>query len=196
MKDLGAAKKILGMEITRDGKVGLLFLSRHAYIEKVLQRFNMHDAQPVSTRIAPHFKLSAEQCASSDEDIEYMSKVLYCSVVGSLMYAMVCSRLDLSYAMSIVSRYMSNPGKEHWRAVQWIFRFLKGTTDHCLQFGRTAKGLIGYVDSDYVGYLDRRRSLTGYVFTVGSSAVSWKAVKQPAIALSTNEAEYTAIAEA
>jgi hypothetical protein len=64
-----------------------LFLSQHAYIEKVLQCFNMHDAQPVSTPIAPHFKLSAEQCASSDEDIEYMSKVLYCSAVGSLMYA-------------------------------------------------------------------------------------------------------------
>jgi hypothetical protein len=64
-----------------------LFLSQHAYIEKVLQCFNMHDAQPVSTPIAPHFKLSVEQCASSDEDIEYMSKVLYCSAVGSLMYA-------------------------------------------------------------------------------------------------------------
>jgi hypothetical protein len=117
MKDLGAAKKILGMEIIRDKKAGLLFLSQHAYIEKVLQRLNMHDAQPVSTPIAPHIKLSAEQCANSDEDIEYMSKVLYCSVDGSLMYAMVCSRPDLSYAMSIVSRYMSNPGKEHWRVV-------------------------------------------------------------------------------
>jgi hypothetical protein len=98
--------------------------------------------------------------------------------------------------MSIVSRYMSNPGKEHWRAVQWIFKFLRGTADHCLQFGRTAKGLIGYVDSDYTGDLDRRRSLTGYVFTAGSCAVSWKAVLQPVVALSTTEAEYMAIAEA
>jgi ATP-binding cassette subfamily B (MDR/TAP) protein 1 len=55
----------------------------------------MHDAKPVSNPIAPHFKLSAEQCASSNEDIEYMSKVLYCSVVGSLIYAMICPRLDL-----------------------------------------------------------------------------------------------------
>jgi hypothetical protein len=65
-----------------------------------------------------------------------------------------------------------------------------------LQFERTAKGLIGYVDSDYAGDLDRRRSLTGYVFIVGSCAVSWKAVLQPIIALSTSEAEYMAIAEA
>jgi hypothetical protein len=96
-----------------------------------------------------------------------VSKVLYCSVVGSLMYAMVCSHLDFSYTMSIVSRYMSNPSKEHWRTVQWIFRVPRGTTDHYLRFGRIAKGLIGYVNSDYASDLDRRRLLTCYVFTVG-----------------------------
>jgi len=103
MKDLGAAKKILGMEINRDIKSGLLFLSQHNYINKVLQRFNMHDAKPVSTPIAPHFKLSAAQCSSSDEDVEYISKVTYSSAVSSLMYVMVCSHSDLSYAMSLVS---------------------------------------------------------------------------------------------
>jgi len=113
MKDLGAAKKILGMEITRDRNSGLLFLSQQNYIKKVLHRFNMNDAKFVSTPIAPHFKLSAEQCPSTDEDFEYMSRVPYSSAVGSLMYAMVCSRPDLSYAMSFVSRYMANPGKEH-----------------------------------------------------------------------------------
>jgi hypothetical protein len=196
MKDLRATKKILGMEITRDRNSGLLFLSQQSYIKKVLQRFNMHDAKPVSTPIAPHFKLSATQCASTDEDVEYMSRVPYSSAVGSLMYAMVCSCPDLSYAMSLVSRYMANPGKEHWKAVQWIFRYLRGTADACLKFGRTDKGLIGYVDSDYAADLDKRRSLTGYVFTVGNCAMSWKATLQHVVALSTTEAEYMAIAEA
>ena len=77
----------------------------------------MHDAKPVSTPIAPHFKLSTVQCPSSDEDVEYMSKVSYSSAVGSLMYDIVCSRIDLPYAMSLVSRYMSNRSKEHWKAV-------------------------------------------------------------------------------
>src|SRR5438128_1260663 len=122
MKDLGVAKKILGMEIIRDRKSGLLFLSQQSYIKKVLHRFNMHDAKSVSTPIAPHFKLSASQCSASDEEFEYMSRVPYSSAVGSLMYAMVCSRPDLSYAMSLVSRYMANPGKEHWNVVQWVFR--------------------------------------------------------------------------
>jgi len=145
----------------------------------------MHDAKLVSTPIAAHFKLSAAQCPSFDEDVEYMSRVPYSSVVGSLMYAIVCSHPDLLYAMSLVSRYMSNPDKEHWKAVQWIFRYLRGTTDYCLKFGRTDQGLIGYVDSDYAANLDRRRSLTGYVFTVCNCAVSWKAALQPVVAMST-----------
>ena len=65
-------------------------------------------------------------------------KVLDSSTVGSLMYAMVC----LSYAMSLVSRYMSNLGKEHWKAVQWIFRYLRGTTDSCLKFGELIRDLL------------------------------------------------------
>lgn len=70
---------------------------------------------------------------------------------------------------------MANPGKEHWRAVQWIFRYLRGTSNACLQFGKSRDGLVGYVDSDYASDLDKRRSLTGYVFTIGGCAASWKA---------------------
>ena len=106
MKNLGAAKKILGTEITRDRKSSVLFLSQQNYIQKVLHPFNMHDAKYVSTPIAPHFKLSALQCLSTHGDIEYMSRVPYSSDVSSLMYAMVCSRPDLSYAMSLITRYM------------------------------------------------------------------------------------------
>ena len=97
MKDLGAAKKILTMEIIRDRKSTLLFLSQQNYINKILDHFNMKDAKPVSTPIAPYFKLSAKQYRSTDEDIEYMSKVPYSSAVGSLMYAMFA--LDQIYYM-------------------------------------------------------------------------------------------------
>jgi hypothetical protein len=105
MKNPGGAKKILGIKNTRDGNSSLLFLSQHNYINKVLHHFNIPNAKKVTTPIAPHFKLSSTQCPVTDEDIEYMSRVLYSSVVGSLMYVMVCSRLDLSYAMSLVSQY-------------------------------------------------------------------------------------------
>ncbi|KAG8496414.1 hypothetical protein CXB51_007522 [Gossypium anomalum] len=187
MKDLGPAKKILGMEILRDRKTSKLYLSQKGYIEKLLCRFNMRSAKPLSTPLAAHFRLSSALSPQSDDEIEYMSHVPYSSAVGSLMYAMVCSRPDLSYAVSAVSRYMANPGKEHWKAVQWILRYLRGTTDVCLQFGRTEDGVID---------LDRRRSLTGYVFTIGGCAISWKATLQTTVALSTTEAEYMAITEA
>ena len=156
----------------------------------------MHDAKFVSTPIASHFKLSALQCPTSDDDIEYMSRVPYSSAVSFLMYAMICSRPDLSYAMSLVSRYMANPGKEHWKAVQWIFRYLRGTSKACLKFVKIDEGLVGYIDLDFATDLDKRRSLTGYVFTIGDCAVSWKATLQPVVAQSTTEAEYMAFAEA
>jgi hypothetical protein len=156
----------------------------------------MPDAKKLTTPIEPHFTLSSTQCTVTDEDVEYMSRVPYSSVICSLMYAMVCSRPDLSYAMSLVSRYMANPGKEHWKAVHWIFRYLRGTSKACLKFGRTGKGLVGYVDLDYATDFDKRRYLTGYVFTVGDCVVSWRATLQSFVVQSTTEAEYMAIAEA
>ena len=105
-----------------------------------------------------------------------MSSIPYSSAVGSLMYAMVCTRPDLSHAVSVVSRFMSKPGKVHWEAVKWIMRYLKGSTDVCLVFeGQKNRGVVGYVDSDYAGDLDKRRSLTGYIFTVFGCTISWKA---------------------
>ncbi|KAG8501609.1 hypothetical protein CXB51_003912 [Gossypium anomalum] len=129
MKDLGRAKKILGMEILRDRKESKFYLSQKGYIEKVLCRFNMQSAKPVSTPLAAHFRLSSALYPQSDDEIGYMSHVPYSNAMGSLMYAMVCSHPDLSYAVSAVNRYMANPGKEHWKAVQWILRYLRGITD-------------------------------------------------------------------
>jgi hypothetical protein len=112
------------------------------------------------------------------------------------MYDMVCSCPNLSYAMSLVSRYIANPDKEHWNVVKWIFRYLRVTSNVCLQFGRTRKGLVGYVDSDFAADLDKKKSLTGFVFTSGGRAVSWRSCLQPTVAQSTTEAEYVAVCDA
>jgi len=81
----------------------------------------MSKSKPVSTPLAAHFKISFEFCPKTDEELEMMSNIPYSSAVGSLMYAMVCTRPDLAYAVSMVSRYMHNPGKYHWNVVKWIF---------------------------------------------------------------------------
>ena len=118
MKDLGAAKNILGMEIHRNRQEGKLFLSQKKYIEKVLERFGMLDARPVKTPLAAHFRLSTDLSPQTDEDKKYMSHVPYASAVGSIMYAMVCTRPDISHAVSVVSRYIDRPGKGHLQAVK------------------------------------------------------------------------------
>ena len=126
MKELGNARRILGIEIERDRKNGTLFLSKKSYIQKVLQRFNLFDSRPVLTRIVSHFKLSSSQSPQTEDERKLMQRVPYSSAVGSLMYSMVCSMPDLAYAVSIVSRFMANPKKQHWEVLKWVLRYLKG----------------------------------------------------------------------
>ena len=98
-----------------------------------------------------------------------MSRVPYVSAVGSMMYAMVCTRPDISQALSVVSRYMANPSKDHWQVVRWIVRYLRGIADVGLVYdmaSTNSRSVVGFVNSDYAGDFDKRRSLTGYVFNV------------------------------
>ncbi|KAH9734322.1 hypothetical protein KPL71_017332 [Citrus sinensis] len=198
MKDLGDVQRILGMEIRRDEKNGSVWLTQESYLKKVLERFGMDDkTKLVCTPLAPHFKLSSSSCPRSQEECDYMVRVPYASAVGSLMYAMVCTRLDISQAVSMVSRYMHNPGKNQWLAVKWILRYLYETVDVGLLFKKDCgQQCVGYCDSDFVGDLDKRRSTTGYVFTLGGGPVSWRSILQSTIALSTTEAEHMTATEA
>jgi len=86
---------------------------------------------------------------------------------------MVSTRLDISHAIGVVNRFMENLGEEHWQAVQWVLRDLRGTSDHCIIFNGSEGSVYRYVDVDYVGDLDKRRSTTCYVFTLAGGAISW-----------------------
>lgn len=102
------------------------------------------------------------------------------------MYLMVCTIPDLAHALSVVSRYMSNPGKYHWTAVKWLLRYVKGTANYGLKY--TADGLFlnklnGFVDADYAGDCDKRRSLSGLIFTFYGNTVSWRSSLQSVVAL-------------
>ncbi|KAK9940454.1 hypothetical protein M0R45_017116 [Rubus argutus] len=192
MKDLGPAKQILGMEITRDRKNKKLWLSQEKYVERVLERFNMEGAKPVSSPLGNQFKLSKRSCPTIQEEKDKMTKIPYASAVGSLMYAMVCTRPDIAQAVGVVSRYLSNPGRDHWEAVKWILRYLRGSSKFCLCFGGSKPILEGFIDADWAGDLDSRKSTSGYLFTFAGGAVSWQSKLQKCVALSTTEAEYIA----
>eukprot|EP00253_Pinus_taeda_P005046 PITA_05046 len=141
--------------------------------------------------------LSVEQCLKTQEGEEDMSPVPYASAVGSLMYVMVCNRPDIVHAVGVLSRFMSKPGKEHWTAVKAVFRYLRGTSDYGLCYqGRPGLDRVldirGFVDADWAGDLDQRRSTSGYVFNLFGGAVNWMSKKQSVVALSTTEAEFMA----
>ncbi|KAJ4720895.1 Retrovirus-related Pol polyprotein from transposon TNT 1-94 [Melia azedarach] len=175
MKDLGKAKKILGMEIIRDRSVKTLLLTQEKYVKRVVHRFGMVESKSVQTPLATHFRLSSAHSPKSEDKEQMMAKIPYAHAVGSLMYAMVYSRPDLAQPVSVVSRFMGNPGKEHWQAVKWILRYLNGTLNHGLWYEKSnqnSRDVMGFVDSDYAGDLDKRRSLTGYEIQLCGCTIS------------------------
>ena len=126
-----------------------------------------------------------------------MKSVLYAPVVGSLMYAMVPIRPDISHAVGVISRFMHNPGRSHWNAVMHVFRYLDGTKDHDILFGLNPTiGVVSYIDSDFAGCVDSCKSTTGYCFKFGNGAISWKSKLQECTTTSTTEAEYVAASDA
>ena len=120
-----------------------------------------------------HFRLSKEQLLKTKEESDHISKVHYASVIGNLMFAMVCTTPDIAHAMGIVSRHMSRPGKQHWVVVKWILRYLRDSTDTCLCFTGASLKLQGCIYADLVGDIDSRKSTTGFIFTLGGTAISW-----------------------
>jgi hypothetical protein len=153
MKYIGVANFILGMEIKRDRANIKLLLNQRKYVEMILQRFNMHGSKPIKVCISIGVKLCANQHPKTHEEEEDMSHVPYASVVGSLMYAMVCTRPDITHAVRDLSRYMSKPRKEHWTTVNRVFKYLCGPTSYGLCYqGRPGLDKVvdihGFVDAD------------------------------------------------
>lgn len=201
MKDMGDVKRVLGIDIIGDRNQGTIFMTQQRYLEKVLSRYGMSSAKSVNTPLGGHLKLSSSQSPETEGERLDMDKYPYANVVGSIMYSMICTRPDLAYSLSMVSRFMSNPGMPHWQALKWIMRYLRSSMGLGLLYKKREENdddndVIGYADSDHGGCLDSRRSMTAYIFTIYGNIVSWKASLQKVIATSTTESEYVAITEA
>ena len=196
MKDLGQESYVLRIQIIRDRKNRLLALSQASYIDKVLARFSMQNSKKGKLPTRHGIVLSKEQCPTTPQEEEDMRRVPYASVVGNLMYAMLCTRPDICYAIGIVSRYQSNPGLAHWIEVKHILKYLRRTRNYMLIYSGADLNPIGYTDFDFMSDKDSRKSTSGSVFTLGGGAVVWRSVKQSSIADSTMEAEYIAACEA
>jgi hypothetical protein len=184
MKDMGLADVILGVKITRTQN-GIVLSQTH-YVDKILEKFNKGDTSVARTPIDTTHHLSKNRG-------EGVAQLEYSRIIGSLMYLMTCTRPDLAYAVSRLSRYTSNPSSEHWKSMTRVLRYIRYTRDYGLHYNRDPAVIEGYCDANWISDIKDSKSTSGYVFTLGGAAISWKSSKQTVIARSTMESEFIAL---
>lgn len=123
----------------------------------------------------------------------YLTQSEYAKIIGSVMYLMNCTRPNIAYAVSRLSRYTHNPNNDHWSALLRLLKYLKDTMDWSLNFTNFPAVLEAFCDVNWVTYNDKVSSTSGYVFTIGGGAISWKSTKQTCIARSTMESDFIAL---
>jgi hypothetical protein len=186
MTDLGPYYFYLGLRITRNRRRRAIYLDQHGYIEKILQQFDIEYCTPADTPMTG----SKLEKPGTEYTCSNAARTSYQSAVGSLIYLMLGTRPDIAYAISVLSRYCNNPDHTYEAGVKRVMRYLKGSKEYTLVYEGNITLLSGYTDADWGGDPDTRRSTSGYVFNIGSAAISWSSKRQPTTALSSCEAEY------
>lgn len=189
MKDIGSAKGCIGIRIKITANS--IELDQSTYIAEMLKRFGMGECNKIGNPCDTNTKLSINM-EQENVDEQVLAKIPYQEAVGSLLFIAQATRPDIAFAVNDVSRFNSNYGLAHWKAVKRIMRYLKNTINYKLCYSRKDE-LLAYSDSDWASDIDKRRSCTGYVFTMSGGAVVWKSTRQDTIALSSTEAEYMAL---
>ena len=192
MDDRGEIHFILWMTVTRNRKEKTLTIDQKSYLETVLKRFGMFDCRPVATPVE-----SAKKFQKLSEDEQPIDVSKYQAAIGSLNYAAIATRPDISAAVGMLSQFMQSPSEDHWIGVKRVLRYLKGTMNYGLKFVYSESfALSGYSDSDWAGCVVSCKSTSGQIFRLGGCTISWRSKKQPIVALSSTEAEYVALCEA
>lgn len=152
----------------------------------------MDDCNPFDVPAEPFSHLKRNQPPDSAKS--QATHLPYREAIGSLMFASICTRPDISYAVGQVAKYSSQPNQTHWQAVKRILGYLKGTSAFGVSYGDVADKdrLVVYSDSDFAGDENDRCSTTGIVFMLNGGPISWSSVKQQCVSISTTEAEYVA----
>jgi hypothetical protein len=157
----------------------------------------MENSSPMSTPLDPHVILHKHEDQPSDK----IGGGLYAVAVGSLMYAAMCTRPDIAFAVQTLSQFTSNPGPEHWTAVKQVFRYLNGTRSYGITYSVADEvecplKPVGHMDADWGSNPNDRKSISGYSFMLGGGAIAWSSRKQSTVVLSSTEAEYIAATHA
>ena len=193
---MGESSYVIGIKIEGDESQEILEQSQETYINKVLERFHMKNCSPSIALIIKGGKFSLSQCLSNDLK-NNMKNISYASIVGSLMYVQVCTRLDITYAVRMLGRYQSNSSLKQWRAAKKVMQYLQKTRDYKLTYRRYDHlDMIGYSNSNFANCFDFRKSTSKYVFLLVEGVISWRSVKQTLVASSTMEVEFVSCFEA
>jgi len=188
IKDLGALRFFLGVQVRRDDRG--LFLTQSQYTEDVLERAGMSNCKPAATPVDVKQKLSAH------DDDSAMDATFYRNITGALQY-LTLTRSDIAYAVNQACLYMQQPRASHWNLVKRILRYLRGTITDDLQISASSDTeLKAYSDADRAECQDTRRSMSGYCVFLGDSLVSWSSKRQATVSRSSAEAEYRGVANA
>jgi hypothetical protein len=133
----------------------------------------MQNYSPSVAPIIKGDKFSKFQCPKNDLKRVQMKQISYASVVGSLMYAQVCTRPDITFVVGMLGRYQTDPGMDHWKAAKKVLRYLQGTKNYMLTFRKSDNlEVVGYSDSDFSGYVDGKKSTSGYIFMLAGEPIS------------------------
>jgi hypothetical protein len=196
IKDLGDVNWLLNMCITRDRRVGVMYLDQSQYINSVLESFSMQGSKPAANPelfAARDYPMQAGDALLPADQVTH-----YRSIVGSLMYAACMTRPDIAHVVNQLTRYMVTPGVKHLKAAKHVLRYLSGTVRLGLKFQRSGKGLhvYSYSDADWAGDITDRKSTSGGLVVVSGTPVSWWSKKQKCVSTSTCEAEYVSLCDA
>jgi hypothetical protein len=183
----------LGVKYTRDLEKGTITLTQTAYIDELLGKHGMTKCNPTTTPMVAGTRLSRRDCPERPCP-EMGAK--YRQIVGSLQWLQTMTRPDLGFAVSELSRFLSNPGKTHMDAAMHVLSYLAGTRLLGLKYSRDGGGIEAFVDSDWASCKDTRKSVGGHLFKLAGAAISWKCKRQAVVALSTSEAEFVAASKA
>ena len=196
IKKLGDPKVYLGLEIRRDRSKREIKISQTRYITEMIDRYGLSTETTGRQITTPMTSDDLTNLVVTESDRQEMKNIPYLSLIGSLLYASNGSRPDISYAVSLLARFSTNPHPRHWQAAKRVLRYLRLTTQYHITYAGTSGQIAGYVDTDLAGDSSDRKSTTGYIYTICGGAVSWSSKKQPTVADSTCEAEYIALASA
>jgi hypothetical protein len=198
ISDLGDVKFCLGIGIVPERCT--IALSQTALIDRLISQFYQCDTYPAPTPMEAGLRLtrpSPDDPKLSRLNIDRLAQTSYRSLVGGLMYLALGTRADIAFAVNHLAGFLDCYGFEHWRAAIRILRYLKGTRTLALILGGLADVfLTGHSDTDFANDSDKRKSVMGYTFSLGSGVISWASRKQKVVTLSSTEAEYIGASKA